>query len=196
MLTLRGRDVTLEPLTLEHTAALATIGASDRDGFAWTPVPGDPGSMMVYVTTALRNRHVGTQLPFAVVYKGELVGSTRFMDLTYWHGRAEPDAVEIGSTWYAPAARGTSCNPEAKLLLLTHAFDTWGCVRVTLKTDERNAASRAAISKLGARFEGIRRAVDIAVDATHRNVAYFSIMRDEWPQVRRQLTARLDRAAG
>jgi len=191
MLTLQGRDVTLEPLTLEHTAALARIGASDRDGFAWTPVPGDIGSMSGYVVSALANRRAGTQVPFAVRYQGELVGSTRLMDLTFWHGRPDPDACEIGSTWYAPAARGTTCNPEAKLLLLTHAFETWGCVRVTLKTDERNAASRAAIAKLGAHFEGVRRAFDIAVDATHRNVAYFSILADEWPQVRAGLLRRL-----
>lgn len=191
MLTLRGRDVTLEPLTLDHTLALAGIGAGDREGFAWTPVPGDIGSMSRYVVTALANRSAGTQLPFAVWYRNELVGSTRLMDLTRWHGRPEPDACEIGATWYAPSARATTCNPEAKKLLLTHAFDTWGCVRVTLKTDARNAASRAAIAKLGATFEGVRRAVDIAVDATHRDVAYFSILAAEWPSVRAGLAARI-----
>ena len=104
-----------------------------------------------------------------------------------------PTVVEIGSTWYAASAQRTALNAEVKLLLLSHAFDVWEVLRVTLKTDARNERSRAAIERLGARHEGIRRAHTIASDGTVRDTAYYSIVAAEWPAVREGLRRRLGR---
>ncbi len=104
-----------------------------------------------------------------------------------------PSVAEIGGTWLAASAQRTAVNTEAKLLLLGHAFDTWAALRVCLKTDARNARSRAAIDRLGARFEGVRRAHVLALDGTARDSAYYSIVRAEWPGVRAGLIARLTR---
>lgn len=106
-------------------------------------------------------------------------------------GRSEPDGVEIGHTWYAASAQRTACNTETKLLMLTYAFEEWQVARVTLKTDARNARSRAAIERIGGRYEGIRRAHRLATDGTVRDTVYFSIVAAEWPQVRHDLCARL-----
>jgi RimJ/RimL family protein N-acetyltransferase len=103
------------------------------------------------------------------------------------------DAAEIGYTWLAESAQRTRINTEAKLLLLRHAFETWRCFRVTLKTDERNQRSRRAIERLGARLDGILRAFQPAADGKPRNTAYFTILAAEWPQVRAGLEARLRR---
>ncbi len=130
--------------------------------------------------------------------------STRFLDLDYWSwppawppGRttpqpdATPTVAEIGSTWLASSVQRTGCNTESKLLMLGHAFDTWGVLRVTLKTDARNARSRRAIERIGGRFEGIRRAHARAVDGSVRDTAYYSIVAAEWPAVRAALAARM-----
>lgn len=138
---------------------------------------------------------------------GRVVGSTRFLDLDVFTwpppwppgvGRGPepsdqqpPTVAEIGSTWLAAGARGAGINPAGKLLMLTHAFETWGAARVTLKTDARNKASRAAIDRLGASFEGVRRAHGPATDGTIRDTAYFSILAAEWPAVRARLEHRL-----
>nr|WP_243407130.1 GNAT family protein [Frankia canadensis] len=104
-----------------------------------------------------------------------------------------PSVVEVGATWLAASAQRTGINVEAKLLLLGHAFDTWNALRVCLKTDVRNHRSRMAIERLGGRFEGIRRAHMLAIDGTARDSAYYSILGEEWPQVRTSLLARLTR---
>jgi RimJ/RimL family protein N-acetyltransferase len=126
---------------------------------------------------------------------GRPVGSTSYYDLESWPALTgdRPAVVEIGHTWYAASAQRTAVNTESKLLLLTHAFETWGCLRVALRTDARNERSRAAIERIGARYEGIRRAHMVATDGTVRDSAYFSIVRDEWPAVRAGLEARLSR---
>lgn len=147
-------------------------------------------------------------MPFAVHDRADgAIGTTRFLDLDYWTdgdqavvwppgvGRGEPsghpDVAEIGSTWLTPAVHGQGHNVEAKLLMLKHAFDVWKVARVTLKTDARNRRSRRAIERLGARFEGIRRAHVKASDGTIRDTAYFSIIADEWPDCRRRIQRRL-----
>ena len=117
---------------------------------------------------------------------GRVVGSTRFMDVT-----PEARGVEIGWTWYAPDVWGTQVNPEAKLLLMGHAFERWGAIRVYFKTDARNARSRAAILKLGAQFEGILRNHRIRPDGSYRDSAVYSVIDREWPDVRATLLARL-----
>jgi RimJ/RimL family protein N-acetyltransferase len=120
-----------------------------------------------------------------------MVGSTSYMDID------PPNrCVEIGATWYAPSHRGTRINPECKLLLLGHAFETLSCVRVTLKCDSRNLHSQAAIAKLGATREGVLRKHRIQPDGYVRDTVYFSVIAEEWPQVRQSLLDRLATAKG
>jgi RimJ/RimL family protein N-acetyltransferase len=203
---LRGERVVLEPLAMSHVAGLVQAATESRDTYGFTLVPDDQASMARYVESALADRRTGWALPFAVLDgRGERVlGSTRFLDLGYWSwppawppGRPapEPDAVptvaEIGSTWLAASAQRTGRNTEMKLLMLGHAFEGWGALRVTLKTDARNQRSRTAIEGIGGRFEGIRRAHARAVDGSVRDSAYYSVLAGEWPEVRERLRARL-----
>lgn len=201
---LAGSSVRLEPLTADHAPGLAAAAAEDRSSYAFTAVPDGPDQAADYVRTALAEQAAGRVLPFAVVRTRDdaVVGSTRFLDLDVV-GRPgapapdedrPPDVGEIGSTWYAASAQRTAVNTEVKLLLLGHAFDVWQTVRITLKTDARNLRSRAAIERLGARFEGIRRAHTTATDGTIRDSAYYSIVRSEWPAVHDGLLDRLERA--
>jgi RimJ/RimL family protein N-acetyltransferase len=159
--------------------ALWELALSDIDG---------PDAMRRYLDTALAERAAGASLPFAQVERasGRVVGSTRLGNLEPRHRRAE-----IGWTWLAPPWQRTGINVEAKLLLLAHAFDVLGCVRVELKTDARNARSRAAILRLGATEEGTLRRHMITERGHMRDSVYFSILADEWPAVRAGLTARL-----
>jgi N-acetyltransferase len=205
--TLRGSRVRLEPLTLGHVDALVQAATESRDTYGFTLVPADRRAMADYVQAALEDQGIGWALPFAIydLHSQVVVGTTRFLDLDYWTwppawppGRAMPraDAIptvaEIGSTWLAPSAQRSGCNTESKLLMLSHAFDTWGVLRVTLKTDSRNARSRRAIERIGGRFEGIRRAHARAVDGSVRDTAYYSIVSHEWPDVCAALKARLN----
>jgi RimJ/RimL family protein N-acetyltransferase len=135
----------------------------------------------------------GLSLPFAVVAQdsGRAVGSTRYLDY-----RPADRGVEIGWTWYSQAHQGTAVNPESKLLLLRHAFDTLGCMRVQFKTDSRNLRSRAAIAKLGAKEEGTLRKHMLVRGSTIRDSVYFSILDDEWPAVQTSLAARIAALTG
>jgi RimJ/RimL family protein N-acetyltransferase len=194
---LAGRHVRLEPLTPAHVAGLAAAGGGDRSTFALTPVPHDEVSAAGYVAGLLPDADAGLALPFATVLPdGEVVGATRFLDLQYWPVGGErapgvPVVAEIGGTWLAPKAQRSAVNTEAKLLMLTHAFGTWRVRRVSLKTDARNARSRAAIERLGARFDGVLRAHMPAADGGLRDSAYYSVLDTEWPGVRARLTSRL-----
>jgi RimJ/RimL family protein N-acetyltransferase len=194
---LEGRVVRLEPLSPDHVEGLAAAATEDRSTYGWTSVPDGPAAMAEYVTEALALHAAGEQVPFAIrrLATGALVGSSRFLDIGCWEEPTTPSVVEVGSTWLAASAQRTPVNTEAKLLLLTHAFETWRVHRVSLKTDARNERSRAAIERIGARFEGIRRAHMPAVDGTIRDSAYFSITADEWPAVRAGLEARLASAS-
>jgi RimJ/RimL family protein N-acetyltransferase len=167
-------------------------------------VPASLAEMRAVVTAALALAESGAALPFATVdaRAGRVVGATRFMNIERWswpaghpqqRGPERPDAVEIGTTWLAPAAQRTVINTEAKLLMLTHAFETWRCHRVTLKTDARNARSRAAIERLGAKLDGLLRAHFPATDGGIRDTALYSILAAEWPALKAGLTARLAR---
>ena len=204
--TLAGSRVRLEPLNRDHVGALVRAATEARDTYGFTLVPADHEEMTRYVDSALADQDTGWALPFAVYDLGgqAIVGSTRFLDLDYWSwppawppGRSvpRPDAIptvaEIGSTWLASSAQRTGCNTEAKLLLLGHAFDTWGVLRVTLKTDARNVRSRRAIERIGGRFEGVRRAHARAVDGSVRDTAYYSIVAAEWPAVATTLRTRV-----
>lgn len=188
--TLEGSAVRLEPLGRQHLADLAEVG---RDPSIWTwmfePLT-DATRMEAWLEAARANAVAGTELPFATVERatGRAVGSTRYMSLALEHLR-----LEIGWTWLAPAWQGTALNTEAKLLQLEHAFERIGCRRVEFKTDARNERSRAALLAVGARFEGVFRKHMIMADGRQRDSAYYSIVDDEWPEVRDALRARLER---
>jgi RimJ/RimL family protein N-acetyltransferase len=199
-----GDLVTLRPMTVDDIDALVVAATEDRSTYAFTPVPADVDAMHAYVTAALDDQAMGWALPFVTTLTADerVVGSTRYLDLDDWSPERRvggpplgavdtPLTAEIGATWLAASAQRTAVNTEAKLLMLTHAFDTWGCERITFKTDARNARSRAAIERLGAQFEGIRRVHVRATDGGLRDTAYYSIVRAEWPDVREGLEARL-----
>jgi N-acetyltransferase len=198
---LRGKAVTLRVLSVTDADALAAAAAESRAEFEYTRVPDGVEDAQRYIETALAEHEAGRRVPFAIVWHDRIVGSTSYLDLDRWRWPAgsplqrndHPDAVEIGSTWLTASAQRTRCNTESKYLMLAHAFDVWRVHRVTLKTDERNAKSRRAIERLGAVFEGVRRAHMPAQDGTVRNSAYYSIVRAEWPDVRRHLDAALAR---
>jgi RimJ/RimL family protein N-acetyltransferase len=148
--------------------------------------------MEAYVATALAEGAQGVSLPFVVRdAAGSVVGTTRFMSVEHWRWPGEPpaptpapgapDAVEIGATWYAERVQRTALNTEAKLLLCTHAFERWRVRRISWRTDERNARSRAAILRLGARFEGVLRAHRAGADNVVRATACYSMLAEEWP---------------
>jgi RimJ/RimL family protein N-acetyltransferase len=199
---LEGRWVRLEPLTVEHAAALLQAASGPRETYGLTLVPGSLAEAAAHIETALREEAARRSLPFATVDRatGRVVGSTRFLNIEYWtwpadnahqRGAERPDVVEIGATWLAAAAQRTPINTEAKLLMLTHAFDRWRVHRVSLMTDARNERSRTAILRLGARFDGVLRAARPASDGAIRDTAAFSILEAEWPAVRAKLEARL-----
>ena len=200
--TLRGDTVTLRPLSAGDVAALAAAASESRATYVFIRVPDGVEEMERYIETAFADRDAGRRLPFVILWRDRIVGSTSYLDVQRWrwpagspHQRTDrPDSVEIGSTWLAASAQRTRCNTEAKHLLLTHAFDGWDVYRVTLKTDERNAQSRRAIERLGARFEGLRRADMPAPDGSVRTSAYYSIVRAEWPDVRKKLADAMTRA--
>lgn len=196
---LTGNHVRLEPLDLHHVQGLTAASAgADADLYRWSFVPVGADAVRVYVETALQWRNAGNAVPFAIVRLSDrkIIGSTRFFDMERWtwpvgyNNAGRPfDACEIGYTWLAPDAIRTAANTEAKLLLLTHAFETWNLWRVVFHTDERNERSRNALTRAGATFEGILRAYRVATDVTPRNSARFSILASEWPQVKRQLVS-------
>lgn len=186
--TLEGRFVRLEPLSRTHVEGLARVGL-DPELWKWIPfVVTTPEEMRAYVETALAEQAAGQSLPFAVVHRqtNEVIGSTRYGNIS------EPNRrVEIGWTWYARAHQRTPVNSEAKLLLLTHAFEKLGMIRVELKTDALNAKSRAAIARIGGVQEGIFRRHLICQSGRVRDTVYFSLLDSEWPQKKRALEARL-----
>lgn len=195
--TLEGVHVRLEPLAVDHVDGLAAAAAEDRTTYGLTSVPDGREGTAAYVAAALAAVADGTALVFTQrrAADGAIVGSTRYWRLERWSGRPEPDEVEVGFTWLAASAQRTAINTEAKLLLFTYAFETWGVRRLALVTDERNVRSRTAIARVGATFEGVLRnhhASRLAgEEGRPRNTAVFSITDDEWPAVRAALAARL-----
>lgn len=182
--TLTGKFVVLEPIDTHHRAKLAPLAAEPS---IWKHTALGP-SFDVYFDTLLGLRDSGAQIPFAVrlLATGDYVGGTRFLDIHPEHRR-----LEIGGTWYHPSAWGTAVNPEAKLLLLAHAFDGAEANRVQLLTDVLNERSQAAIAKLGAVREGVVRSHMLMGGTRRRDSVMFSIVREEWPQVHETLTTRL-----
>jgi RimJ/RimL family protein N-acetyltransferase len=196
--TLTGRHVVLEPLTAAHADALLAAADVDRSSFGYTLVPADLDTMRGYIESLLTAARSDTAVPFVqrLAGSGEVVGCTRFLDLRWWSGRPTPDEAEIGGTWLRADVQRTAVNTEAKLLLLSHAFEVWKVHRVAICTDARNERSRTAIARLGAQFEGVLRnhrpAAGHAVPpGSARDTAVFSIVASEWPTVREGLRARL-----
>jgi RimJ/RimL family protein N-acetyltransferase len=201
---LTGRRVRLEPLDRRHVDGLVAASAGDPSLYQWSPVPQGNLEATRYVDNALALRDAGSAVPFATVTlsDGAVIGSTRFFDLERWawppghprHGRSVPDACEIGYTWLTRSAIRTAANTEAKLLMLTHAFETWEVLRVCLHTDARNLRSRAAIERIGGKSEGILRSHRMAADYIARDSARYSIVAAEWPDVKRKLKQFLNQA--
>jgi RimJ/RimL family protein N-acetyltransferase len=202
--SLAGRHVRLEPLQRAHVDGLAAAAAQDRSLYQWSAVPQGRAEFAKYVDAALAARDAGAAVPFATVRlsDGAVIGSTRLFNLDRWawpagharHGRQSPDICEIGYTWLGADALRTAANTEAKLLLLTHAFDDWNALCVCFHTDARNRRSRAALERIGGRFEGLLRSHRMAADHIARDSCRYSIVAAEWPQVRQRLCQYLDRA--
>jgi RimJ/RimL family protein N-acetyltransferase len=188
--TLEGHGVRLEPLSLDHADGIA---AAAKDGELWklwfTAVP-EPENAKKYITDALAGHAAGTMLPWAVreLASNTIIGSTRYHDCVL-----PIDRVEIGYTFYAQRWQKTHVNTACKLLLLGHAFETMKCAVVGLRTDNFNFASQKAIAALGAKLDGVLRHHQARRDGTARNSYMYSILREEWPDVKRHLELRLTR---
>lgn len=188
-IVLDGRHVRLVPLGHEHHAALCAVGL-DPEIWQWFPSPVDTtDGMRVWIDEALEATARGTALPFAIALRdGTITGSTRYANIDRANLR-----LEIGWTWVAPAWQRSAVNTEAKLLLIGHAFDELGCNRVEFKTDSLNMKSRTALAGIGATEEGTLRRHMVTASGRIRDSVYFSVIREEWPGVRRHLEERLAR---
>jgi RimJ/RimL family protein N-acetyltransferase len=187
---LEGSLVRLEPLRPDHLPDLERV-AFDLPIWQWTIMgPQDEAGLRRWVETALADAEAGTERPFATIdlASGRAVGSTRYMSIVPEHRR-----LEIGWTWLGTALQRTGANREAKLLQLTHAFETLGANRVEFKTHSRNERSRAALAGIGATFEGTFRQHSIMPDGSLRDSAYFSVISPEWPAVKARLSGTLIR---
>ena len=188
--TLTGKHVQLQPLGIEHQEGLQQAAA---DGELWklwyTSVP-PPDGTRAYIAAALAMRDDLGALPFVVreTRHGDVVGTTRLFNVDATHRR-----LEIGHTWYARRVQRTALNTEAKLLLLSHAFEHLRAIAVEFRTHFMNQQSRAAIARLGAKQDGVLRNHQVAADGGYRDTVVFSIIESEWPAVRRHLHFRLDR---
>lgn len=188
--TLEGNGVRLEPLAASHEAGLAAAASDGRLWELWyTSVP-SPQEVPQYIQLALEGQRAGIMLPWAVreLSTDRIVGSTRYHDIV-----ATIDRVEIGWTWYAASWQRTHVNAACKMLLLSHAFETLGCAIVGLRTDNFNFASQKAIERLGAKRDGVLRHHYARRDGSVRDSFMYSILREEWADVRKNLEFRLVR---
>jgi RimJ/RimL family protein N-acetyltransferase len=188
--TLEGRIVRMEPLSLDHVPRLAEVALNPAI-WRWTIArPRSEADLRDWAETAIRNREAGTEYPFATIEAstGRPIGSSRYMNIVLEHRR-----LEIGWTWLAPAWQRSGANREAKLLMLTHAFDVLGCRRVEFKTDSNNEPSRTALLGIGATFEGIFRKHMVMPGDGVRHSAWYSVIDDEWPLVKAGLEESLHR---
>jgi len=198
-ITLADDVVRLVPLSPDHVDALSAAAAEDPSLYHWTFVPQGRAAFRDYVDAALNDHAAHHALPFAIVRAADaqVVGSTRYVHIEQWTwppghpfaARTTPDVCEIGATWLSRGALRSAVNSHAKRLLVTHAFESWQVHAVRLRTDARNARSRAAIERIGAKFDGLIRAERPASDGTIRDTACYSITADEWLAVRVQLDA-------
>jgi N-acetyltransferase len=187
---LEGTLARLEPLTLDHADDLFAV-AQNEEIWRYMPVPTPRcvEDVRAWIQEALNLQAGGAVLPFVIIERatGRVIGSTRYLDIS-----ARDRHVEIGWTWLAQAHWRTPLNTECKFLLLRHAFESLGCIRVALKTDLRNERSQRAIERIGGVREGVLRRVVINHDGHQRSSVYYSILDDEWPAVKAQLQAKLN----
>jgi RimJ/RimL family protein N-acetyltransferase len=178
----------LEPLSLAHHADLAKVGLDEHVVRLTQAYPPTLEGLRTYIQTALTWQANGTAVPFVVISKaaGRAIGSTRYANIDKANRR-----LEIGWTWYGRAFQRTAVNTETKYLLLQHAFETLGCIRVEFKTDVLNERSRRALLRIGAKEEGVFRRHMILADGRVRDTVYFSIIDSEWPAVKAQLAQKL-----
>ena len=190
--TLEGRYVRLEPLSRDHLDGIIAAGSFDEIWTWLTVRPNGRDGFTRWVDTALAALDAGTELPFTTVDRatGEIIGCTRYLNIDRPSRR-----LEIGWTWITPARQRSAVNTEAKYLQLRHCFEQLGCLRVELKTDERNAKSRAAMLRIGAQYEGIFRKHQLTQDGTNRNTAWYAFTDDDWPAVKPRLESMLERPA-
>lgn len=198
-----GKHIKLEALAHSHSEGLLAAAEGNRSLYQWSPVPQTQNEVKKYIDTALAWKSGGTAVPYATVRLADnrVIGSTRFWNMERWawpeghplHNRKTPDVCEIGYTWLTQSAIRTAANTEAKLLMLTHAFETWQVLGVCLHTDARNERSRAAIERIGGRFEGILRAHRMASDFIPRDSSRFSITAAEWPEAKQKLIRLVER---
>jgi N-acetyltransferase len=190
--TLVGELVRLEPLARTHEEGLWEA-SRDPETWRWLSIfqPETREEMRDYLESALANQAAGTEMPFVTIRQADdrVLGSTRYLAL-----RPEHRSLEIGWTWLAPEAWGTGANVEAKLLMLEDAFERLGCLRVELKTDALNERSRGAMAALPAQFEGVHRKHMLVRDGQRRDSAWYSVIDEEWPEVRANLLRRLGRS--
>ena len=181
---LDGDFVRLEPMTLSHHAGLSEVGLDPEIWRYTLVVVKTPDDMRSYMESALDLQRDGTTLPFVTIERssGRIVGSTRFGNYDAANRR-----IEIGWTWIAPPWQRSAINTDAKYLMLTHAFEKLGCVRVELKTDVLNTPSRKAMLRIGATEEGVLRKHSLVWDGRFRDSIYYSILDEEWPGVKQQL---------
>ncbi len=188
--TLQGSVVRLEPLRKEHAEFFWDVAKHHlEDIFRWIPYSmKTPDDFRRLIEKAFQEQERGESVVFATVENksGQVIGSTRFMNIDRANRR-----VEIGSTWIAPAWQRTAVNTEAKYLMLRHAFEEWKCIRVELKTDALNQRSRNAILRIGAKEEGTLRRHLVTWTGRVRDTVYFSILDHEWPEVKERIEARL-----
>ena len=187
--TLEGLLVRLEPMSRAHEEGLWEASRDART-WEWLSIdqPQTREEMRAYLDAALANQAEGTEMPLVTIRRADerVVGSTRYLAL-----RPEHRSLEIGWTWLAPDAWGTGINVEAKLLMLEHAFERLGCLRVELKTDARNERSRGAMAALPAQFEGVHRKHMRVRGDERRDSAWYAVIDDDWPDVKAALEERL-----
>ena len=188
-ITLTGETIRLEPLSLSHAPDLLQA-AAEKSIWSYMPLSGFPDmdAVEIWINDSLAAQKAGTDLPFAIVLADTnvAVGSTRYLDIRPAHR-----GLEIGWTWLAPGVQRTRVNTETKYLLLTHAFENLGALRVQLKTDARNTRSQRAIERIGGVIEGAHRRHMLTWDGHMRDTIYYSILDTEWPAAKRRLQAML-----
>ena len=189
-ITLEGDHVRLVPLSLNHLDRLCDVGLEPKLWRWTTSAIRTSEDMRIYVETALRWQAAGTALPFTTfsANTGQVIGSTRFANIDCSNRR-----MEIGWTWLGINWQRTAANTEAKYLMLRHAFETLGCIRVEFKTDSLNKQSRKALLRIGAKEEGTLRNHMIVHDGRYRHSVYFSLIESEWPEIKAQLEEKLSR---
>jgi N-acetyltransferase len=187
LFVLKGQRVELQPISLEHFDGLWEAAKPEEIWTYMATKVRNQVEMKQMIQSAIEARDKGSHYTFTVFNQNQIIGSTRFLDISTVHNSAE-----IGFTWYHPGVWGSNVNTECKYLLLSHAFDNWNLTRVQLKTDLRNQRSQRAIERLGAVKEGTLRKDRVISDGYVRDTVFYSILRDEWDNVKKELTIKLN----